>query len=218
MKLPQEFGHTGSSYERPNDKWICGRAAVGKECIRGPGRRGVCHGSALCFPIYDPRRQAWLCGRQRHHGGKCLQGPGEGGSCSQGLPNDGKCQPVRSLRSQRGLVSFYAGLAALAFVLIASSGREQLHLIDPGSLVAVHGSVSCQECHVAASGTLADWAATTLNGAGWSDSERCLACHDYGENGRAPHALEGDLLALMSRNIRDAFPDVSYPARDDRWH
>ena len=84
-------------YERPNQEWVCGRAAEGHGCPLGPDARGNCRATGECSPA--KRGDRWYCTRNEAQGGKCEHGPLPEGGCAHPIP---PCQPVPSLRRARG--------------------------------------------------------------------------------------------------------------------
>jgi hypothetical protein len=137
-------------YERPTQKWICGRAAEGHPCPLGPDGGGKCPGMGECQPVLKDDR--WICTRLEAFGGQCEEGPGPNGACDHRRP---PCQPVRSLRRLRRLtVSLVLAftLGALAYLL---GGKWRDRWLEPGDLSAVHGAsgnrvtaaVNCGDCH-----------------------------------------------------------------------
>ena len=75
----QRSGLNESTYERPQQDWVCGWAAEGKPCRHGPNTKGVCVAAFECTP--SERNGRWHCSRQRVHGGRCEDGPRPDGSC-----------------------------------------------------------------------------------------------------------------------------------------
>ncbi len=47
----QSFDFRESPYDRPNQRWVCGRAGDGRPCAAGPDRRGRCRDAARCVPV-----------------------------------------------------------------------------------------------------------------------------------------------------------------------
>jgi hypothetical protein len=94
-KLPAP-GFDSHSYERPNQKWICGHAAEGKACRLGPEGRGRCQATFECAPVLEMKpgeaKGRWRCTRP---GGACETGPLPDGTCCRPIP---RCSPVPTLR------------------------------------------------------------------------------------------------------------------------
>ena len=183
----QDFRFDKSEYERPNQKWVCGWAAEGRPCHLGPDPGGRCRASYECKPRRTGRR--WHCTRPAQSGGKCADGPLPDGTCGRPIP---KCQPVRSLRARRALVTlsmavFTIGLAVLVF------GGPHLRafrnaIISPGALSAQHGAIQdCAACHTPAREV------TTASANGLGETARCQLCHlPAGEDALTPHGLSED--------------------------
>src|SRR4051794_525713 len=88
-----------SGYERPNQKWVCGRSDCGDSCLAGPDARGKCQATFECKPLKQGDR--WFCTRPAARGGPCDQGPRPDGQCCCAIP---KCRPKLSLRAWRGYI------------------------------------------------------------------------------------------------------------------
>ena len=103
----QQTGYRASDYERPNDRWSCGQAACGEPCPFGPSSGGAC---------------GWTCTPRDVAGSLECGRPGKQ-QCEAGPTRDAKgrpqccqvaCQPVPSIRRQRGLLSVGVVLLTLA--------------------------------------------------------------------------------------------------------
>ena len=130
----QEFGFRQSRYERPTQDWICGRSDEGERCLVGPDARGRCRATFECEPLRQDDR--WRCSRVEPRGGPCEDGPRSDGACCRPIP---RCQPVRSLRAQRGAVVRRIA-AALGTATPGADSRQCLacHRLGPDGL-APHG-------------------------------------------------------------------------------
>jgi len=190
-------------YERPDQKWVCGRAAEGHPCPLGPDQRGGCRATGQCQPVR--RGDRWNCTRTEASGGPCAQGPGPDGACCHPLP---PCQPQRSLRRTRGLaVALVVALTIGAlFLILGGSWRE--HWMDPGELAAVHGTsggrgdaaATCADCHSAPAAQPATALATAHRQR--ADSQLCLNCHGLGDHPLDPHAVAPRTLAGLTRQAQ----------------
>jgi hypothetical protein len=193
-------------YIRPNEKWVCGRAADGQPCSQGPGRGGKCHGGYECAPARVGDR--WVCTRPDQYGGKCddpsLPEPSFGphlingvGVCCRKI----HCVPVRSLRARRGLISVVLCTAIAGLILIGAGGAWRDSFLSPGPLTAAHQGASmasleemahgkmqgagtasssegCQICHAAAAGGLSGLLKSSLlHTEETPQSQQCLVCH-----------------------------------------
>lgn len=212
----QQFGFQDSNYERPNQKWVCGRLGEGCPCHIGPNNKGDCLATFECQP--NRKGDRWDCTRPANRGGKCEKGPSPDGTCCQAIP---KCQPVRNIRAKRGaFVMWCVGLTVglLAIVLFSES---RMKFIQPGELSHVHGQVfkdagvgqACATCHtaahsddpdLAAGGTLPDaWASAAFSKTvDMASNAKCLKCHQrhpgLKDNASDPHSLDPKLLASAS--------------------
>src|ERR1041385_686019 len=93
-------------YERPNQAWICGKAADGAPCRIGPDAKGHCRADFECRPMLETRegetKGRYRCTRPAEHGGPCASGPLPDGACSRAIP---PCVPIRTLRAKRKRLS-----------------------------------------------------------------------------------------------------------------
>ncbi len=132
-----EFDAT--QYERPNCRWICGRAAEGHPCRIGPGPRGDCRATSECTPALQIKpgetKGRWRCTRPKSAGGPCSEGPLPNGACSHVIP---PCQPVRSLRAKRALATLWTVALTLGGLLVALYGNARWNFITPRELSSHH--------------------------------------------------------------------------------
>ncbi|MBI4662950.1 MAG: cytochrome c3 family protein [Verrucomicrobia bacterium] len=162
------------SYERPTQPWLCGHAAQGKPCPRGPDARGRCGATFECSPHLNLKegetKGRYSCTRTDGHGGRCPceGGPLPDGTCSHPIP---KCQPVRTLRSRRGLLT--ANVVALTFAALALllGGRGRYAFVNPGGLSIQHSGATFAQ------------AREQLGIKGPAGPENCAACHKPAEAG-----------------------------------
>lgn len=196
----QKRGLAESVYERPNREWVCGWASLGKACPRGPAPDGRCVVTHECAPLR--RGDRWECTRPSTHGGVCAAGPLPGGTCCRPIE---RCQPVRSLRSQRGRVARWSAAVTVALVAIGVSGTNGRQFVSPGPIGVQHGPIEddCASCHSAGSGGPSHWFAAAFAGAsGPTESRLCLQCHDLGKSGLQPHGVDpGDLSEVTQAAI-----------------
>lgn len=191
----QHFSFKQSAYDRPNQKWICGRECEGKPCPLGPDLRGDCQATYECHPHRLGDR--WICNRPRQGAGEtsCEPGPSPEGVCGCPIP---KCSPGRSLRSLRGLttlatIAFSIGL--LLLLLASDRGRE---FMTPGELSNAHSMPggACSDCHSLGEDKPIHW----LKAGAPDQSKRCLECHQLGDSPMNPHSLPAGQLAEWSRS------------------
>ena len=166
------------NYARPNQKWICGHAAEGNPCRRGPDNRGRCGATAECAPVLEKKpgeeKGRWRCARP---GSPCENGPRPDGSC--GRPAT-KCAPVATLRTRRGQLTRAIVVATIALLLILLGGSWRGRFINPGPISIAHSGGKFAAMH----GT---------------NSQTCAACHTAGDSGpsglisAAWHAKPGPL-------------------------
>ena len=89
-RLLQSIIYNRKLYDRPQDTWVCGRAAEGCACIYGPGEKGECRATGQCLPA--KKNDRWVCTRAISLGAACGPGPGPDGTCGCPVP---PCRPVR---------------------------------------------------------------------------------------------------------------------------
>jgi len=157
-------------YERPNLKWVCGKAADGQACRLGPDSRGRCRVTSECRPAYETKpgetTGRYRCTRPPEYGGPCGGGPLPDGSCSRPLA---KCAPVRSLRAKRIVFTFSIAILTAGFLMVALCGPFRWGFISPGPLSRQHATFTfahrakaeaagnCSVCHQAARGGASTW-------------------------------------------------------------
>jgi hypothetical protein len=207
MRRLQEFGFEKSTYERPNQKWVCGHAKEGRCCLAGPDAHGNCTAAAECRPLRKGDR--WYCTRPAFLGGPCAEGPLPDGQCCRPIP---KCSPVRSLRYSRGITVLLTAALTMAALLVCLGFKHGNRLFSPGELSFAHGSAGndCAQCHGAMGGAAAGWLAGATNAA-HDNSRLCLNCHSVGEAPLQPHSLPPGRLAPLTAAVKK-HSTVSPPA------
>lgn len=197
MPRLQRFDFGSSAYERPNQRWVCGRAATGEACRLGPDSKGRCCVVAECQPRRDGDR--WVCTRTNAAGGACECGPMADGTCSRPIP---PCVPVRSMRARRGLTVRWAVAATIGFLAVVL-GVGGGAMLMPGPLSQAHSSLgNCRDCHSAVADGPFGWvhaAFTASDGA--RDSGKCLQCHMVGKDALKPHGVATAELAAITKRI-----------------
>jgi len=149
------------SYERSNQKWICGNASQGKPCRLGPDNGGHCRATSECVPVLETKpgetKGRWRCTRS---GGACETGPLPDGKCCRPIP---KCSPRPTLRTRRGQLTRWTIAATFALLLILLGGPWRTRFINPGELSTPHSGdafrkasadpnhfdQNCETCHKA---------------------------------------------------------------------
>jgi hypothetical protein len=192
----QEFSFKKSSYERPNQKWICGRACQGQGCLAGPDARGNCGATAECLPLRKGDR--WHCTRPPALGGACPDGPTPEGVCCRPIP---KCAPVRNLRSLRGLTVLSVLALSLAALFILLGSDRGSRVLTPGDLSFAHASAmsKCSDCHAGVEGRPVNWLmAHAHSPSAHTDSVGCLKCHNVGRSPLQPHSLPIDQMEALT--------------------
>jgi hypothetical protein len=192
----QQFDWKSSSYERPGDVWVCGKACDGTPCRLGPSADGECSVRSQCEP--EKVGDRYRCTRSVLHGGKCVDGPNADGTCCQ---EDESCQPRMSLLKRRRVAGAVCAAISLACCLIAFSESSPQTSLSPGAVASAHAGLEtdCAACHVA--GEAGNNMLSTAVGSHHSlaDSEKCLKCHqDIGVAPLSPHSLDRDVLAGLT--------------------
>ena len=152
-----------SNYDRPNKNWLCGHACDGCPCRIGPSPSGECRATAECKPQLVVKegetKGTWKCTRPKDWGGPCETGPLPDGTCCRTIS---KCQPVRSLRAVRGLVTRVVVLVSIGVLFMGIGGPLRETFINPAPLSSHHtgpafdrlaaklGTTDCAACHAEA--------------------------------------------------------------------
>ncbi|WP_372366246.1 hypothetical protein [Candidatus Uabimicrobium sp. HlEnr_7] len=208
-KKLQIFDFDKSHYERPNQKWVCGRLEHGCPCHVGPDTKGRCRAVndklLECTPWKDEDR--WKCARPKSLGGACENGPSPTGVCCRQIP---VCQPKLSHRAKRGRVALYFAMTAVATLFIFLFGIYTTSFASPGSLTAPHSAITaklegqddCSICHTAGKGDALAWVGEAFAGhnSKLSESHKCLDCHRQQGDKRGK---EAESFALRIHGISD---------------
>jgi len=193
----QQFDFRQSAYERPNQRWRCGWAAEGQACQIGPDGKGNCRATFECQPVMSSGR--WQCTRSELAGGRCEDGPLPGGSCCRAVP---RCRPVRTWRARIRLTAQWVTAATVGLLLLLMAGDGGPAFIDPGHLTFQHSEIEgCAGCHTAFDKGPTAWVQAAFSTTSEiQDAEKCLACHDLGEQAILPHSQSiTRLLAVTKR-------------------
>ncbi|NOY00094.1 MAG: cytochrome c3 family protein [Verrucomicrobia bacterium] len=173
----QKTGHRERDYDRPTRKWLCGHSKDGLECPLGPSAKGKCRGSGECLPALKDGR--WYCTRPDSAGGECETGPCPDGQCGCSLTT---CQPTRSLREVRKLVSIGVVLLTVGVLLATLSSGPHDSAFVAGRLTTAHAGeqMECRRCHTESSLGSLESAADPhfLKGRALNNSQLCLDCHE----------------------------------------
>ncbi len=186
------FGHR--RYNRPNQKWECGRAAEGKACSLGPDSGGKCIIKSECKPVRDAN--GFQCARPTQLGGQCPTGPLPDGSCCLQIP---PCSPRRTTRAKRQLLvlltaAFSIGLC-FYFFGVSSPHRG---FLSGGSLSNRHSSIKhqCSSCHATVEGNVINWVLSAKHPN--VQSQKCLECHSMSPHVFSPHGVNPTVLAKLT--------------------
>lgn len=199
----QSFTPRDSEYERPTQGWVCGWAADGHACRIGPSPRGQCRATCECVP--RKRRGRWECTRAARDGGKCAAGPQPDGTCCRPIP---RCQPVRSVRGKRGVVTRAVVSLTVGLMLLVFGGRHLVGLrravSSPGALSMVHAPIAeCSACHHAETGDSMPGGAPVANAAALGSIAGCLDCHHVPRSATVDaHGVLPRVLAEVTDSLR----------------
>lgn len=199
-RLRKILGLEQAGYDRPNQPWVCGHACEGHGCQLGPDKKGRCQAGGECLPRRSGDR--WLCTRTADAGGPCADGPLPDGSCACTIP---PCQPVRTLRSRRGLFTALAVLVTIGGLLFTLGDRAPDRWISPGPLTFAHATseASCADCHTISPDEPASGMARLIANHPVA-SANCLECHELGPQPLLPHGLPARELATASSSLLHA--------------
>lgn len=201
----QQFGLKDSSYERPNQDWVCGHLRDGTPCSVGPDARGRCVAVAECRPAKKGDR--WICTRRNIDGTPmpCSEGPLPDGGCACPVV---RCAPVRFLRAKRKRFVFYAFALSIGILCFYLLGPDRWKFIEPGPLTNAHAQVlqahhagGCAACHAAGEVGLREWLNFAMaSRVGAVQNGKCLACHstELGKNASLAHSLPATTLAQIT--------------------
>ncbi len=217
-----------AKYQHPESKWNCGHLAEGHPCEIGPNAKGECCVQKICSPYFDGN--TWHCIRPNAFGGKCHEGPIPASPCpdkSATCPHiPTPCQPVRSLRSKRRLLTGLTIAISLGFCLIilGGSGRGSIHnvvdtssVISPGPLSSSHAAIEtgCQACHTAASQSPENLLGFALGGNhGIQESQKCIDCHDdFGKHALMAHSLPPETTIALTTYLKSQSAEPQHTIR-----
>jgi len=189
-----DFRFDRSNYERPTNKFVCGRATEwNTPCRGGPTVDGKCGGVSECAPFNNKGR--WQCRRPAAAGGACDAGPEPDGTCGCSIP---PCVPRRTQRQHRWRLSIAAlGLviAILATFTHLSNDNEifaetlRIGALDAGPLTADHagftGSQGCKTCHSNHDAGPVKWLSAIF--VKHDMTGECVQCHTFGGPSQTPH-------------------------------
>ena len=238
-RLTDRFKTEG--YQRPQQSWICGRAAEATPCPLGPGPHGQCR--AVCTPYREGDR--FFCENVSVLGGQCDDGPLPDGSCCQipaqckptkqeggwvcsrgrcesgPLPDGscclqfGTCRPVRSIRYRRKQVSVIVFALVVALLLTLAVGPMRKHVVSPGELTSPHqlAQAQCASCHDVGNGQFGDWVRAAVQvPTQRNQSALCLECHgELGEFAMSPHSFDPTELDRIRERAEKRAPSDQQP-------
>lgn len=223
MKLPN-IGFWSGPYERPTQKWVCGKASEDGPCHLGPDKSGQCQTNAECAPQLQGMR--WVCTRPSSCGGPCEEGPFPDGRCANPVS---KCQPTRGLRAKRALISFWASLFTIGMLLLWLPSHEgpaklnpkalQLNssFISPGPLINEHATFpndNCENCHTAPHKEPASLISALVTSESMErETHLCLRCHQMGEHALQIHSHSPKALVAVTKKSKQKNTRTQRPLR-----
>lgn len=184
---PEKFRHDASRYERPTQRYRCGRGAEwGDPCPFGPSAKGECGGTSECQPAKVGDR--FECRRPAYAGGPCSDGPRADGACAHQRP---PCRPRRTIRSLRGILTVAAFTLVVAIIatFLTVSQSSSRAVISAGPLTGGHANFTaktgCVACHKPHGGNTGVWAMAAFHEDDLTES--CVTCHTFGGDPRLGH-------------------------------
>lgn len=191
-----------TSYNRANDRWICGNAGNGCPCVKGPDNKGNCGAQTQCTPV--KRQDRWHCTRSINHGGSCQTGPSPDGHCCHIEPG---CSPIPGYKQKKWIYLQVTALLVLIFLLLGLSPMHFEDFADPGPLAQPHAGITqCRNCHSSTASVepfaVLKNAFKPINIA--EHNQQCISCHAMGKHSINPHQLSPDNLAQSSLPIPQA--------------
>ena len=235
--IPDRQSIYKSRYQRPDRKWICGKASQGCACPSGPDHGGSCPGYE-CKPSHVGDR--WLCTRPDQYGGPCdstsIENPDVGPIVSDGQAiccRKAQCTPTLSLRARRGRATWMLLAAIIGILLIVIGSNWRNTLITPGPLTTAHQGASfvgqhttddglnaenCNACHDPLEETLGLFIfGTPDSGTHTSQSRKCLECHtSLADAPMNAHGISNSNLQWLSttaQETKSARQDISISLR-----
>ncbi|WP_339744164.1 hypothetical protein [uncultured Rubinisphaera sp.] len=219
-----------AKYQHPQRNWDCGHLADGHPCEIGPNAKGECCVQKICSPFFDGK--TWHCNRPNAFGGKCHDGPALDRNCPDQNANcphtPTPCQPVRSLRSKRRLLTGLTIALSLGFCIFvlggSGVGSGKLHqvldttsIISPGPLTSAHATIEygCQACHTAATQSSENLLSFASGGHhGIQESQKCLKCHDeFGNHALMPHSLPPETTVALTNYLMSQSAEPQHTTR-----
>ncbi|MCP4252218.1 MAG: cytochrome c3 family protein [Candidatus Scalindua sp.] len=190
----QNTNYKKSTYERPNQKWVCGKKSTGNPCLKGPGTQGQCQVDFECSPRQKDGK--WVCALPQSLGGPCSPGPSTDGTCGKPVT---KCQPVRSRRNLRGIVTGVVVMLTFVIVALILTIDGSKKVILPGALSAGHAvQKECSTCHSSFNNGFSGWVTSVFSDdIGKENSNRCQSCHDLNDHAMSPHSLPEERMKVI---------------------
>lgn len=208
----QKFGFKDSAYERPNDKWVCGRLAEGNPCAIGPDSKGCCRATSVCEPFYEAER--WHCRRSELQGGPCEHGPNADGSCCQKFE---PCLPKPSLKQKRFRIAMWATIMCIGLIAFLAGSHAVDQFLIPGQMSSSHGSLTdCKTCHAKVETKGMEWLHSVAASAGpEANSKLCIGCHKTRNTPFSPHTNPIERLKKLTEKYETSEPGVGI--KHDSW-
>jgi hypothetical protein len=187
----QSFLHKQTSYSRPNQDWECGKQAQGYSCEAGPDTKGCCRTEYECQP--HRAEMGWVCTRSNNYGGNCADGPMPNGECCKKIV---PCMPIRSIRGKRNLLVKWSAFAVFAILILLLTSGYKADFFSPGELTFKHANIEkCSTCHEVFDKNVFGWIKQALSSNNViHSSQKCLDCHQFGDNAHDAHGLMTDDL------------------------
>ena len=189
---PNRYNHKESRYERPKNRYRCGRARIwGKSCHLGPTQDGQCGGTTECLPVAT--NNGAEC---RRPNGACDRGPMPNGSCRH---RHTPCTPILSAKIQRTRLNLVAAILMLALISISwwpvsekfdvtNQNDINATFVSPGELSSTHqaftASIGCGACHDGHLSMPSPW---QIHFSQAENKIDCTSCHNLVIGETSPH-------------------------------
>ncbi len=107
--------------------------------------------------------------------------------------------PIRSIKGKKSLLVKWSAFAIFALLALFLNSSYKADIFSPGELSFKHAKIEkCSACHQVFNKHFFDWAVQALSGSNTiHSSQKCLDCHQFGDNAHNAHGLSPDDLKLI---------------------
>ncbi len=172
-------------------KWVCGRAEIGKSCRSGSDHQGDCHSEYECQPLQKEDR--WYCASPT----PCAQGALPDGGCSKKL---GFCLPQLSQKAKISRINLWLFIAFISIFLFIIAAKAY----SPGELSSNHSFLEseCQSCHSSGGLKSINILLQALQPFQHNtENALCVDCHQFGEQAGLAHNLSHSHLQALTEKV-----------------